>query len=507
MAEHQPTSPITGRGFVSLKTNDSGVRLYIKTATMYIILIVLGFLCSLQSPMNIWTRTAPGRDSSVFRYIGKAVLAGQMPYKDTFDHKGPLLYIINACGLYISDKWGVWLLEFLTIVATFIIMYRIAQLICKPWTSILITVLCSSLFFAFFEGGNLTEEYAMPFIALAIYIFLDYFINQQISNIRLVLCGIGMGAVLLLRINMIAIWVVMCIGVVVLSLRGHKGRQLLTFSGFFLLGCLMVLLPVMCWLQSGGALQAFFSDYIVFNMRYSSFTSKWEALRARSSVFIFFSSRALVLLSSLIVLYRAAKKKQAVDCLYIIYLIVCLYFMCVSGQEYAHYGMVLIPGIVYPLALAFQDSASRLDTARIAVAAYLVLILVIPPWFSGLATATTSFINRGQDNISDIDKQIATTVQDNSKTSDRILVCGNWNNMYLLSDRLAASIYSYQDPITQVDPTLSRDFYKGIDAEKPKLIVLSEGATDYKKLSRFVQQNRYEKVGDTVGGVIVYKLS
>lgn len=72
----------------------------------------------------------------------------------------------------------------------------------------------------------------MPFIAPAIYIFLDYFINQQIINIRLVLCGISMGAVLLLRINMIAIWVVMCIGVVVLSLRDHQGRQLLTCSGF-----------------------------------------------------------------------------------------------------------------------------------------------------------------------------------------------------------------------------------------------------------------------------------
>lgn len=224
------------------------------------------------------------------------------------------------------------------------------------------------------------------------------------------------------------------------------------------------------------ALQAFFSDYIAFDMRYSSFTSKWEALRARSSVFIFFSSRVLVLLSSLIVLYRAASKKQAVDCLYIIYLIVCLYFVCVFGQKYAYYSTVLIPGIVYPLVLAFQDSASRLDMARIAVAAYLVLILVIPSWFSGLATAKASFINRGQDNISDIDKQIAATIQDNSKTSDRILVCGNWNNMYLLSDRLAASIYSYQDPITQVDPTLSRDFYKGLDAEKPKLIILFRGS-------------------------------
>lgn len=45
MAEHQPISPITGRRIVSLETNDSVVRLYIKIAIMHIILIIPGFLC------------------------------------------------------------------------------------------------------------------------------------------------------------------------------------------------------------------------------------------------------------------------------------------------------------------------------------------------------------------------------------------------------------------------------------------------------------------------------
>lgn len=41
----------------------------------------------------------------------------------------------------------------------------------------------------FDEGGNFTEEYAMPFILWSLYIFLDYFLNEKVSGLRILLCG------------------------------------------------------------------------------------------------------------------------------------------------------------------------------------------------------------------------------------------------------------------------------------------------------------------------------
>ncbi len=49
-------------------------------------------------------------DQDFFHYFGRAVLEGQVPYRDFFDHKPPMIFFINAAGLLIG-KWGMWLID------------------------------------------------------------------------------------------------------------------------------------------------------------------------------------------------------------------------------------------------------------------------------------------------------------------------------------------------------------------------------------------------------------
>ena len=56
------------------------------------------FLYAVDSFVN-----APGRDSGAFLYVAKGILDGEMPYIDRWDHKGPLIYIINVAAIVISD--------------------------------------------------------------------------------------------------------------------------------------------------------------------------------------------------------------------------------------------------------------------------------------------------------------------------------------------------------------------------------------------------------------------
>ena len=44
------------------------------------------------SPFTIYE----GCDSCVFKQMGLAILSGKTPYLDLFDHKGPVIYFINA---------------------------------------------------------------------------------------------------------------------------------------------------------------------------------------------------------------------------------------------------------------------------------------------------------------------------------------------------------------------------------------------------------------------------
>ena len=54
-------------------------------------------------------------DNAIYHYIGYLITIGKMPYIDAFDHKGPLLYVLNALGHVINHQWGIWVIECLSL--------------------------------------------------------------------------------------------------------------------------------------------------------------------------------------------------------------------------------------------------------------------------------------------------------------------------------------------------------------------------------------------------------
>lgn len=238
-----------------------------------IIIIYIGmltFLFSFSCSNNIWRIADKGTDSSVFMYVARVILDGGMPYRDTFDHKGPLVYLINVLGIKIDYWRGIYIIEMIAIFITFYAIYRIARLKCGQVISLFLLTFTSTGLLQYFEGGNLTEEYAIPFIAIAIWYFTDYFIYSQITNFRLVICGIACAAVLLIRVNMASVWLVMCLGVVIQCLRQKQYRKLIDIIIKFVLGFLTLFVPILAWLAINDALVPFYEDYIQFNFLYSN---------------------------------------------------------------------------------------------------------------------------------------------------------------------------------------------------------------------------------------------
>ncbi len=121
-------------------------------------------------------RDYPLRDSSVFLYSGQNILSGGIPYRDVWDHKGPLIYLINAAGLLTGDgsRLGVLLIELLFVAGVFLALYRGVE---KTWGSLAafgasVTLLAG--LDRLYDGGNLTEEYALLFQALSVLVLLAY---------------------------------------------------------------------------------------------------------------------------------------------------------------------------------------------------------------------------------------------------------------------------------------------------------------------------------------------
>mgnify|MGYP000777051933 FL=1 len=122
------------------------------------------------------SREFPYADSSVFIYIGKMMHKGFLPYKDLFDHKGILMYFIQYVGLLIGNgSWiGIWVLEAVNMIVTAWLLFKISRIFTKDkivryLSVVAVLVMCGM---QTYEGGNFTEEYALPWISLALYLSL-----------------------------------------------------------------------------------------------------------------------------------------------------------------------------------------------------------------------------------------------------------------------------------------------------------------------------------------------
>src|SRR5512133_129106 len=118
--------------------------------------------------------TLPSRDSGVFLYVGWRLLSGDIPYRDVWDHKPPLIYFVDALGISLTpgSLWGIWLLQFVFIFFTLYLIYRVLDEEFGTLAALAGTIVLISGLQKVLEKGNVTEEYALVFQALAFWFFL-----------------------------------------------------------------------------------------------------------------------------------------------------------------------------------------------------------------------------------------------------------------------------------------------------------------------------------------------
>lgn len=432
-------------------------------------------------------------DSGVFQYVATEMQHGRMPYLDSFDHKGPLIYVINFLGLTISRSFGVWLFECAAIIVSLLYFYRIARLCAEPSIS-LIAVGLSSVFLSYcLEKGNLTEEYALPFISVSLYIFLQYFTMGKVRNRSVFLCGICLGGVLLLRPNMIAVWIAGCLLVLFDCIRNKTFSRLPGFIGSFLAGMAVCILPFVLWLYAKGALMAAMDSYITFNFQYSSSRRYQMGWLEVGKYFIFRFVPVLSAMGMLVMLFWDRTNKSM---MILLSWMLSAVLILLPRNPYLHYVLVLIPVIVFPIAWLISWCVDSVGTKRKAVVLVFAAILCWNVGSQGKEMVRTALysVSRaiaaepGPDAVVDI-------ILERTDDDDCITVYGNENQYYLFSQRLSASRYSYQSPISSVDPHILEEYFEDLRENTPKVIVwpgCSENP-DWKndRMYRFIQEYGY----------------
>jgi hypothetical protein len=211
-----------------------------------------------------------GRDGGIFLYVGSLILKGRIPYLAVWENKGPLVFYINAFGLAMSggSRWGVWFLEFLFFfgagVIGYLVIKRLMGLI-PALAGVFVWIVAAG---NVLQGGNFSEEYSLLFSFIAIFGFWKS-LEQPYKNFYSLLVGISLGLNILLRPNNISMQVGAAGAYFILALFSKEWRIFFKRVLGYVIGVLIVIVPVVLYFASQGALTEMINVVLVFNAQYS----------------------------------------------------------------------------------------------------------------------------------------------------------------------------------------------------------------------------------------------
>lgn len=432
----------------------------------YLIAFVLAFLCAMQFALNPLFPLSPMGDSSIFLFVGERLHDGQTLYVDVFDHKGPVQFFLQWLGLCIpSGTWsGVWLVELVNMTTFAIIVMKTSSLFSRSRAVWVLTSIIT-LFIAgmqAYDEGNYTEEYALPWIGLSLYIFLKYFITKKYRKRDLALLGVSAAVVLLLRANMIGVWTALIPATLVSLILQKRWKDIGYSVLFFIIGMLVMFVPVCLIAYSDGWLKAMWQYYVMYNFTYAA--SDGSSLPNLLSTMVFLAGR--MSLGLVLVLALPLNSRNRLAWLNLLAFTVSLLLASISGRMYSHYAMVLIPFVVMPCTvwvdgLLDRSLVSRIPvfiTARLPVICSAVIVVAI---FVSMVFFPRQFAH----------SKVSRYLEENTEPGDNVLIAGNHALDYLRSGRYPEIRYFIQNFPSQ---DLYDEFLKEFESSEFDCIVVEQ---------------------------------
>lgn len=312
-------------------------------------------------------------DQNIFYTLGRGIIDGRVPYRDLFEHKGPLIYFFHAFAALINRHSfvGIYLLEIAFFTVTLLFMYKTARLFTGEKSSYIAALLagavsCTS--FCFKVGDN-AEEYCFAFLMISLYYLMRYFrsadrdligvglsgkmisLHTHLINYKVIfLNGILAGFVLWIKFIQLGFWIAW-MGILFFVLFLQKEYKRAFVSCFvFLGGMVITALPWIIYFglnhAIGDWLTIYFYDNIVL---YAKHVTVWEKLSSLCNSFCKdFGQNPLAIFLILLglVSFGITKKyfQSRFGRLSVMLSFLTLYIMVyIGGVRYDYYMLIAIP--------------------------------------------------------------------------------------------------------------------------------------------------------------------
>lgn len=214
-----------------------------------------------------------GMDSTIYKTIGLGILEGKIPYRDLFDHKGPMVFYINALGqLIMSGRMGIFLLQIISLSFAVLFIYKTSRLFGGYGMSFLMSIIFLFVLSGFIEEGNQCEFWMLPYITVSLFLSTKYLCGNRMCHplAYSFVYGLCFSVVLLTRINDAVSQIgAIVFGVFMYMLMQRRYVQLLQNVLIFICGTLVVLVPVILYFVYNNCFNDFIYGNYIFNRIYS----------------------------------------------------------------------------------------------------------------------------------------------------------------------------------------------------------------------------------------------
>lgn len=328
----------------------------VKDKMFWYCLIIAGAVLSIATkssflyPLNDWV------DSNCFYTVGKSMVHGKVPYRDIYEQKGPLLYIIHAFGYLLTPHTftGVYVFEVFAATIFLYCSYQVLKKDCGWAAAIALPFLAVLVYTApSFSYGDSAEEFCVPLYAVCMmFSFNALQEDKPVSRLGLFAAGVAGACVLWIKYTMLGFFVGWFIVPAVIAFRKGGWKQVFSSIGWVLAGVLAASAPILIYFGVHGALDDLFQVYFYDNMflyadvEVSETQTLWEKLKTiwdeawRSTKLTFKRNEQYAILTQIGLVWILLKEKWSMKFHLLFIMVLTSLTVYGGGRGYIYYGFI-----------------------------------------------------------------------------------------------------------------------------------------------------------------------
>ena len=313
-----------------------------------------------------------GGDPAIFKQMGLALLRGKTLYIDYFDNKGCILYFIQALGLWLGGDFYILLMQVFSLTVTLLIWDKMLALYRDERGRLLGLGVAMVLLLCFYQDGDLTEEWCLPFASFPIWMyFRSLKENRKIWPAEWLAIGLCFGCIAFIRLNNTSPFIGFIAFVWIRLLMKKEFKSLFLGVLLFVLGTLIVSGFCVFYFYHKAGWQG------VDEMLYATFLSNFEYLGKGVVVNLFLTILYFLFLSLCVVqqIINSSKDKIILIPTLLSYFAFLLSF---GTRCFTHYLLSLLP-LVIVLLMTLQWSQKKTKPVVVALACVAVIFYLPIP--------------------------------------------------------------------------------------------------------------------------------